>query len=83
MCPCHFTGLLENVGLRGAEYRKICFARGDMKQGYRCNLPGTGELKAEHQPNSSNGGSGDKLHRNPAGYMAMGLSVDPKITVGS
>ena len=42
----------------------------------------TGALKAEHQPNSSTGGPGDKLHPNRTGYMAMGLSVDPKITVG-
>ena len=42
----------------------------------------TGELKAEYQPNSSTGGPGDKLHPNRAGYMAMGLSVDPKMIVG-
>ena len=44
--------------------------------------PETGELKAEYQPNSSTGGPGDKLHPNWAGYMAMGLSVDPKMIVG-
>ncbi len=43
--------------------------------------PKTGELKAEYQPNSSTGGPGDKLHPNRAGYMAMGLSVDPKMIV--
>ena len=42
----------------------------------------TGELKAEFQPNSSTGGPGDKLHPNRAGYMAMGLSIDPKQVVG-
>jgi hypothetical protein len=41
--------------------------------------PKTGELKTEYQPNSSTGGPGDKLHPNRAGYMAMGLSVDPKV----
>jgi lysophospholipase L1-like esterase len=41
----------------------------------------TGELKAEFQPNSSTGGPGDKLHPNRAGYMAMGLSIDPKVVV--
>jgi lysophospholipase L1-like esterase len=44
--------------------------------------PNTGELKAEYQPNSSTGGPGDKLHPNRAGYMAMGLSIDPKVIVG-
>jgi lysophospholipase L1-like esterase len=44
--------------------------------------PNTGELKAEYQPNSSTGGPGDKLHPNRAGYMAMGLSIDPKAIVG-
>jgi lysophospholipase L1-like esterase len=39
--------------------------------------PKTGELKAEFQPNSSVGGPGDKLHPNRAGYMAMGLAIDP------
>lgn len=42
----------------------------------------TGELKAEFQPNSSTGGPGDKLHPNRAGYMAMGLSIDPKVITG-
>ena len=42
----------------------------------------TGELKAEFQPNSSTGGPGDKLHPNRAGYLAMGLSIDPKVVVG-
>jgi lysophospholipase L1-like esterase len=44
--------------------------------------PGTGELKPEFQPNSSIGGPGDKLHPNRAGYMAMGLSIDPKVIAG-
>ena len=44
--------------------------------------PKTGELKAEYQPNSSTGGPGDKLHPNRAGYMAMGLSIDPKVIAG-
>ncbi|HEX3575294.1 MAG TPA: GDSL-type esterase/lipase family protein [Rhodopila sp.] len=42
----------------------------------------TGELKAEYQPNSSVGGPGDKLHPNRAGYMAMGLSIDPSAVTG-
>jgi lysophospholipase L1-like esterase len=42
----------------------------------------TGELKPEYQPNSSTGGPGDKLHPNRAGYMAMGLSLNPKVIVG-
>jgi lysophospholipase L1-like esterase len=41
--------------------------------------PRTGELKAEYQPNSSTGGPGDKPHPNRAGYMAMGLAIDPKV----
>jgi lysophospholipase L1-like esterase len=44
--------------------------------------PRTGELKAEFQPNSSTGGPGDKLHPNRAGYMAMGLSADPRLVTG-
>jgi lysophospholipase L1-like esterase len=44
--------------------------------------PKTGELKAEFQPNSSTGGPGDKLHPNRAGYMAMGLSIDPEAIAG-
>jgi lysophospholipase L1-like esterase len=42
----------------------------------------TGELKPEFQPNSSTGGPGDKLHPNRAGYLAMGLAIDPKLVVG-
>lgn len=38
--------------------------------------PKTGELKAEHQPNSSIGGPGDKLHPNRAGYLAMAGAID-------
>jgi lysophospholipase L1-like esterase len=44
--------------------------------------PKTGELKAEYQPNSSVGGPGDKLHPNRAGYLAMGMSIDPKVIAG-
>jgi lysophospholipase L1-like esterase len=44
--------------------------------------PNTGELKSAYQPNSSIGGPGDKLHPNRAGYMAMGLSIDPKTIAG-
>jgi lysophospholipase L1-like esterase len=44
--------------------------------------PRTGELKSEFQPNSSIGGPGDKLHPNRAGYMAMGLAIDPKQITG-
>jgi lysophospholipase L1-like esterase len=42
----------------------------------------TGELKTVFQPNSSTGGPGDKLHPNRAGYMAMGLAVDPRMITG-
>jgi lysophospholipase L1-like esterase len=42
----------------------------------------TGELKAGFQPNSSTGGPGDKLHPNRAGYMAMGLLIDPRTITG-
>jgi lysophospholipase L1-like esterase len=42
----------------------------------------SGELKPEYQPNSTTGGPGDKLHPNRAGYMAMGLSIDPKVIAG-
>jgi lysophospholipase L1-like esterase len=42
----------------------------------------TGELKEAFQPNTSTGGPGDKLHPNRAGYMAMGLSVDPRVITG-
>lgn len=38
--------------------------------------PATGELKPEHQPNSSIGGPGDKLHPNRAGYLAMAGAID-------
>ncbi len=44
--------------------------------------PKTGELKAEYQPNSSTGGPGDKLHPNRPGYLAMGMSIDPKVIAG-
>jgi lysophospholipase L1-like esterase len=44
--------------------------------------PGTGELKAEYQPNSSTGGPGDKLHPNRAGYAAMGRAIDLGVVFG-
>jgi lysophospholipase L1-like esterase len=36
----------------------------------------TGELRAAMQPNSTTGGSGDKLHPNRAGHAAMGRAID-------
>jgi lysophospholipase L1-like esterase len=44
--------------------------------------PRTGELKVAFQPNSTVGGPGDKLHPNRAGYMAMGLAIDPGVIAG-
>ena len=44
--------------------------------------PATGELKAEHQPNSSIGGPGDKLHPNRAGYLAMAGAIDLAMVCG-
>jgi lysophospholipase L1-like esterase len=38
--------------------------------------PGTGELRAAFQPNSTIGGAGDRLHPNRAGYQAMANAVD-------
>lgn len=38
----------------------------------------TGGLRAEMIPDSTTGGPGDKLHPNRAGYLAMGLAVDPR-----
>ncbi|MGE0226327.1 MAG: GDSL-type esterase/lipase family protein, partial [Acetobacteraceae bacterium] len=38
--------------------------------------PATGELRAEHQPNTSIGGPGDKLHPNRLGYLAMAGAID-------
>jgi lysophospholipase L1-like esterase len=37
--------------------------------------PGTGELRAEFQPNSTTAMI-DRLHPNRAGYLAMGAAVD-------
>ena len=36
----------------------------------------TGEMRPEFVPDSTAGGSGDKLHPNRLGYLAMGLAVD-------
>jgi len=36
----------------------------------------TGQLKAAMQPNSSTGGTGDRLHPNRAGYAAMANAID-------
>jgi lysophospholipase L1-like esterase len=44
--------------------------------------PGTGELKAEFQPNSTTGGPGEKLHPNRAGYAAMGRAIDLGMVFG-
>ena len=44
--------------------------------------PATGELKAEFVPESTTGGSGDKLHPNRAGYLAMGNAVDLEMLMG-
>jgi lysophospholipase L1-like esterase len=44
--------------------------------------PGTGELRAEYQPNSTIGGPGEKIHPNRAGYAAMGSAIDLKLIVG-
>jgi lysophospholipase L1-like esterase len=38
--------------------------------------PGTGELRPEFVPDSTTGGSGDKLHPNRAGYLAMAMGID-------
>ncbi len=38
--------------------------------------PQTGELRPEFVPPSTIGGTGDKLHPNRAGYLAMGNAVD-------
>ncbi len=40
--------------------------------------PATGMLRPEMVPDSTIGAAGDGLHPNRAGYLAMGLSVDPK-----
>jgi lysophospholipase L1-like esterase len=39
--------------------------------------PATGGLRPEMVPDSTIGAAGDGLHPNRAGYLAMGLSVDP------
>ena len=36
----------------------------------------TGALRPEHQPGSTIGGPGDKLHPNRAGYQAMADAID-------
>jgi lysophospholipase L1-like esterase len=38
--------------------------------------PSTGEMKAHFIPESTTGGSGDKLHPNRAGYLAVGEAID-------
>jgi len=45
--------------------------------------PGTGELRAEYQPNSTIGGPGEKIHPNRAGYAAMGSAIDLRMIVGN
>ena len=45
--------------------------------------PGTGELRAEFQPNSTTGGPGEKIHPNRAGYAAMGDAIDLRMIVGN
>jgi lysophospholipase L1-like esterase len=44
--------------------------------------PGTGELRAEYQPNSTIGGPGEKIHPNRAGYAAMGNAIELRMIVG-
>jgi lysophospholipase L1-like esterase len=44
--------------------------------------PKSGELKAEFQPNSTVGGTGDRLHPNRAGYAAMGQAIDLNLVFG-
>ncbi|WP_158745582.1 GDSL-type esterase/lipase family protein [Acidisphaera sp. L21] len=41
----------------------------------------TGELRAEFVPPSTAGGTGDKLHPNRAGYLAMGNAVELRLIV--
>jgi lysophospholipase L1-like esterase len=43
--------------------------------------PQTGGLRAEFVPDSTIGGTGDKLHPNRAGYLAMALAIDLKLLV--
>lgn len=40
--------------------------------------PATGGLRPEMVPDSTIGGPGDKLHPNRAGYLAMGMAVEPR-----
>ncbi len=44
--------------------------------------PATGMLRPEMVPDSTIGAAGDGLHPNRAGYLAMGLSVDPAAVLG-
>jgi len=41
--------------------------------------PQTGGLRMEFVPESTTGGSGDKLHPNRLGYLAMGMAVDLRL----
>jgi lysophospholipase L1-like esterase len=43
----------------------------------------TGALRPEHQPGSTIGGPGDKLHPNRAGYQAMAHAIDLSLIVPS
>ncbi|MBL6454298.1 lysophospholipase [Belnapia sp. T6] len=43
--------------------------------------PATGGLRPEMVPDSTTGGPGDRLHPNRAGYLAMGMAVDPEAVV--
>jgi lysophospholipase L1-like esterase len=44
--------------------------------------PATGALRAEMVPDTTIGGPGDGLHPNRAGYLAMGLCIDPTTVLG-
>ena len=41
--------------------------------------PQTGELRPEFVPPSTFGGTGDKLHPNRAGYLAMGNAFEVRL----
>lgn len=43
--------------------------------------PATGGLREEMIPDSTTGGKGDRLHPNRAGYLAMGMAVEPSSVV--
>jgi lysophospholipase L1-like esterase len=43
--------------------------------------PQSGGLKPEFVPESTTGGAGDKLHPNRAGYLAMGMAIDPDVVM--